>query len=363
VSTTIASRLGRGTIVVAALAAALAAAGPAGAQTPASPPSSANVAPVAGFSVGTAVPVVGQPITFTSTSMDIDGAIAAQRWDLNGDGRFTDASGPVATWVFTQAGSHVVRLRVRDDSGATATASVTLVVDQPPTAAFASGPAVVPAGGSATFVSTSRDPDGSIARLEWDLDGDNAFDDGGAATVTHTYPTPGVVVVQLRVTDDRGVTSVVSGIVTVVNESSLAPLPPGPPTPNLRPPGTASRPGAAFIAPFPVVRIRGRIARRVVTISLLSVRAPRGATVLVRCRGVGCPRAPLAAHMRSAGRALRLRMFEARYRPGARLEVFVTMPGRIGKYVRFEMRGTAAPARQDLCLGARGTKPIQCPTR
>jgi hypothetical protein len=60
---------------------------------------------------------------------------------------------------------------------------------------------------------------------------------------------------------------------------------------------------------------------------------------------------------------MRVRSLEGRYRPGARLQVIVTMPGRIGKYVSFQMRRNAAPLRRDLCVGTRGTKPTKCPTR
>ena len=67
------------------------------ADPPAAPtPPPTNVKPVAEFTVDPAVPVVGQPITFSSTSVDADGVIAVERWDLNGDGKFTDAAGPVA---------------------------------------------------------------------------------------------------------------------------------------------------------------------------------------------------------------------------------------------------------------------------
>ena len=69
------------------------------------------------------------------------------------------------TWAFSQPGAHTVRMRVRDNSGAAATVTVTVFVDQPPVAAFTTAPAVVVAGDDVTFVSTSNDIDGRIVSL------------------------------------------------------------------------------------------------------------------------------------------------------------------------------------------------------
>jgi hypothetical protein len=469
------SAIRRAAVAIATVVTAMAAAGPtsAGAATvgpAASVPTSGvpaaaavvppalpaiNALPVADFTVGTPVPVVGRPVTFTSTSVDIDGTIALESWDLNGDGVFQDASGQIATWTFSQPGSHVVRMSVTDNLGGVSTATVTIVVDRPPVAAFTMSPGtVVVAGDTVTFASTARDADGSIARLEWSLDGDGVFDDGSAATVNRTYAKTGAVPVWLRVTDDRGVTATRSALVTVVTDKvplasfAFAPVTPlvgqavvftsratdpdgsiarlewdlngdgrfddasgasvsrtyntpqnvtvqlratddrgvssvafqtvtirgtvqhdaptapsGSSTPGASPPGPVSRTDFPAMTPFPIVRIRGQIAGGVVRITLLSVRAPRGADVLIRCSGRGCPRARARAGIVSTSRALRVRAFETRYRPGARIEVLVTMPGRIGKYVRFTMRPGAAPTRLDLCTRSRGTKPVRCPTR
>jgi plastocyanin len=429
---------------------------PAPAPPAPAPPPPTNDPPVAGFVVDPGVPIVGQPITFLSTAVDADGTIAAERWDLNGDGRFNDASGATVTWAFAQPGAHIVRMRVQDNAGAISTYATTVLVDAPPSAAFTTAPAIVVAGDTVTFASTSRDPDGSIAKQEWSLDGDGVFDDGTGATVERRYTTPGSVLVRLRVTDDRGATATTSALVSVLADRaplasfSISPIAPIAGTPvtftshatdpdgsiaalawdldgdgafddaagatatrtygtpgdltvslratddrgassiafqtlsirgtvtpqdaptapspgssarSARPPGSVPSPGALVIFPFPIVRIRGQIAGGVVRISLLSVKAPRGARVMIRCRGRGCPRVAVTARIRSAARPMRVRSLEGRYRPGARLQVIVTMPGRIGKYVSFLMRRNAAPLRRDLCVGPRGTKPTKCPTR
>jgi hypothetical protein len=114
---------------------------PAPSPTPAPP---ANTPPVAGFSVDPGPYIVGHPITFTSTSVDAQGAIAAERWDLNGDGRFNDASGPSVTWSFSTPGPHTVRLRVLDGAGAASTYQTSVYVDAPPIAAFSTAPSTAP---------------------------------------------------------------------------------------------------------------------------------------------------------------------------------------------------------------------------
>jgi PKD repeat protein len=422
---------------------------------PATPPPPANAPPVAGFVVDPDVAIAGRPITFSSTAVDADGTIAAERWDLNGDGRFNDASGPTVTWAFAQPGAHIVRMRVQDNAGATSTYAMTVVVDALPSAAFTTAPAVVVAGDTVTFASTSRDSDGAIARQEWSLDGDGVFDDGTAATAQRRYSTPGSVLVRLRVTDDRGATATTSALVSVLADKpplasfTVAPIAPvvgrpveftahasdpdgsiaalawdldgdggfddasgatatrtydraqdvtvslratddrgvtsvafqtisirgtvsqdaptapapGSSVSNARPLSSVPSPGVPLLSPFPIVRIRGQIVGGLVRISLLSVRAPRGARVVTRCHGRGCPRVVTTARIRSAASPLRVRSLERRYRPGARLQVVVTMAGRIGKYVSFQMRRNAAPLRRDLCVGPRGTKPVRCPTR
>src|SRR5207249_453495 len=66
-----------------------------------------NAAPVAAFTTGPASPLADEPVTFTSQSTDPDGGTLdiTQAWDLDGDGAFDDADGPIARATFT-AGEH-----------------------------------------------------------------------------------------------------------------------------------------------------------------------------------------------------------------------------------------------------------------
>jgi large repetitive protein len=80
-----------------------------------------NAPPQASFNVAPVGPLDGDRVTLSSTSDDPDGPLAAQQWDLDGDGQYDDASGAVAARAFAK-GPHTVRLRVTDARGATATA-------------------------------------------------------------------------------------------------------------------------------------------------------------------------------------------------------------------------------------------------
>jgi hypothetical protein len=112
-----------------------------------------------------------------------------------------------------------------------------------------------------------------------------------------------------------------------------------------------------MMRPAPVVRIRGWLTSGGAMISRLTVRAPRGAAIAVRCIGRSCPRQSLAR----TTKLTRLRAFERRLRAGTRLVVRVTRPGFIGKHTVIRIRRGKAPVRRDLCLYPGAGAPVTCP--
>src|SRR4051794_34730001 len=76
-------------------------------------------------------PTAGAQVTFTSTSTS-GGSITSYDWDLNGDRKYDDATGPTATYTFADAGDHQVGLRVTDNTGARAESFSTVSVAPPP---------------------------------------------------------------------------------------------------------------------------------------------------------------------------------------------------------------------------------------
>ena len=72
--------------------------------------------------------------------------------------------------------------------------------------------------------STSSDPDGSITKYEWDLDGNGTYETntGTTATVTRAYPTEGNVNVGMRVTDNLFGTDTEAKTLEVGNKAPVA---------------------------------------------------------------------------------------------------------------------------------------------
>jgi hypothetical protein len=90
-----------------------------------------NAPPQASFTVAPAKPREGQEVTFASTSIDPDGALVKQEWDLNNDGTF-ERSGAVVSTSRLKKGTRPVRLRVTDGKGAAATSLVGVKVAAKP---------------------------------------------------------------------------------------------------------------------------------------------------------------------------------------------------------------------------------------
>ena len=205
-------------------------------------PASAH-GPAASFTYEPSAPAAGEAVTFHATAVPVhEGEPIRLAWDLDDDRAFDDANGATASRSFG-AGEHVVRLIATTGPGHQTIVEKTVAVagaeptptptpppadtNQAPVAAFdhdcrKTGPFVMCAGLFAREhrphtidASPSHDPDGSIARYQWDLDGNGSFerDTGSAATVTHTFEAyTGVIdprkrVVRVRVTDDDGATA------------------------------------------------------------------------------------------------------------------------------------------------------------
>ncbi len=133
----------------------------------------------------------------------------------------------------------------------------------------------------------------------------------------------------------------------VAFEATPAPLLAG------RPPATTPR----MLVPFPVVRIKGLLGSSGARVTLLTVRAPEGARIVIKCRGAGCP-----ARRSAATSALRrFRAFERTLRAGVKLTIVVSKPGFVGKWTEIVVRRGLAPRRSDRCVAPGARKPERCP--
>jgi PKD repeat protein len=84
-----------------------------------------NLPPTAAFTVSTASAAIGEVVAFDSAASNAGESsdTISRHWDLDNDGQFDDAAGPVAFASFATPGHHTVRLRVTDSAGVSATAA------------------------------------------------------------------------------------------------------------------------------------------------------------------------------------------------------------------------------------------------
>jgi hypothetical protein len=335
---------------------------------------------------------VGQPVAFVDRSTDADGRIVRRAWDADDDGVFGEHIDQVRfRRSFAMARCVVVRLRVTDNGGNISEAVVGLTVfaigqlptacpppapppppfvNSPPRSVFSFAPAAPRVGEAVNFVSGATDPDGPVGGEAWDLDGDGAFDDAIGPMARYTYPTPGPRTVSLRVVDGANVPAIASQIVTVGAATSV-PAPGPQPTPQPTPQPQPDPPERQVLPdrrrePTPlltgiVVRIRGEARSTRVRVARLSVQAPRGSTIRVRCAGRGCPSRETTSLSRSARSVVRFPRFERSLRVGIVIRILVTRSGRIGKYTRFALLANRSPSRADQCVRHGRTKPFPCP--
>jgi YD repeat-containing protein len=189
-----------------------------------------NRAPSASITATPNPVLSGSNVTLdASGSKDLDGTIVEYSWDLDGNGTYEipDLNGKSTTFAsYAQPGTRTVGVQVKDNSGATATASVVLTIqNRPPNASFTATPNPVSPNATTTFdASASKDPDGTIAKYEWDLDGNGSYETntGTKATATRSYSSEGTVNVSLRITDNSGATATTTNPVTVKNQAPTA---------------------------------------------------------------------------------------------------------------------------------------------
>jgi PKD domain len=346
--------------------------------------------PIADFDWAPKPVVAGTTVTLVSTSTPADANIPITKidWDLDGDREFETRT-PTGTNAVTvpapAPGTWTVTVRVEDAAGQGDRATKQISVqappppppppdpppppppdpppppspsaNQPPNAAFAGLPASPLVGEEVTFVSYSEDRDGHITNQAWDLNGDGNFDDATGPLVTRRFSVPGARTVTLRVTDDQGAASTLSLTISVQEQPPAAATGASTP-PSLQPVvGPAALP--RMLSPFPIVRLVGSVTAVGTEIHVLSVRAPKGAHVLVRCLGRGCP----IKHAKKVvgGGPVRFGALKRLMPAGVVLEVLVHRGDSIGKYTRYKLRRNRRPHRADGCLWPGTTRMAPCP--
>ncbi len=260
------------------------------------------------------------------------------------------AGGPFSTTFAGLApGAYTVRALQSDEAGnlgVSSASSFTLGIagaaptPSGPSASFSWFPPNPSVGETVSLVSSASDDASPLVGFAWDTAGIGAFASAGASIDT-TFATPGKHLVQLRVTDAAGRSSVASNTIAV---SPLA-LP--------------------LMQPFPIVRITSLKNPRGVRLRLLSVLAPAGAQISISCTGLACPvrsQSHLAGVRHSRATFVEFRRFERALRAGVVIQIRVTKAGVTGKYTRLAVRRGKRPVRLDACLAGLVTQPSGCPS-
>ena len=180
----------------------------------------ANAAPTAQATASPSPALVDQDITLSASgSDDVETPDALTfAWDLGNGGSTNDATGEVVHHAYPQAGRYTATVTVTDAGGARDTASVVVVVNDPPnappTARATADPAETLPGEEVTLSASgsgdAEDPDD--LDFAWDLgDGENATGE----VVRHAYQQAGHYTVTVTVTDPDGDTDTATSVVQV----------------------------------------------------------------------------------------------------------------------------------------------------
>lgn len=144
-------------------------------------------------------------VTFRDQSTDEDGTIEHRAWDI--DGRA--AEGAVVHHRFEELGRFPVQLTVTDSQGLQATHQAWIHVRNLAPQATIEVTGALLTGESVTFEASASDPDGSIADLQWTIDGQATH----GRTTHHVFDHGGNFNIVLVATDAEGLsTRVVKGI-------------------------------------------------------------------------------------------------------------------------------------------------------
>jgi subtilisin-like proprotein convertase family protein len=159
----------------------------------------------------------GDPVDLDATqSSSVNGPISGYEWDLGTGGFGASSPTDLRTETFAR-GRYTIRVRASDAGGPIGIASRELIVSLVPIADIQL-PATPPREGQLAALdgSGSSDPDGAaIARYDWEVDGDDDFDDATGPQPDVYFGDPGAQTIKLRVTDADGATGTTTALLNV----------------------------------------------------------------------------------------------------------------------------------------------------
>jgi gliding motility-associated-like protein len=159
-----------------------------------------NAVPTADF---TAADVCEGTTTLLEDQSTItSGTIVTWQWDLDNDGLYDNATGSSITTNFGNAGTYIVGLQVTSDAGCQSTTSENVTVDPMPTVAFSVEDVCL--GDQTEFTAISTVSSGLVTGYDWELNGNNFFDDATGTTASTQFISDGNYQIGLQVTSDQG---------------------------------------------------------------------------------------------------------------------------------------------------------------
>lgn len=167
-------------------------------------------------------------VDFAATASDPEQGPLTYEWSVDG-AAFQPGEATFSPYLY--AGDHTITVRVRDEDGQDATAAVDakILANTPPEARIGAAhdsydPTFIPneldEDRVVIFKSLGGD-DGSIVKVEWDLDGVAGFEKTGLRTF-NVFPTVGNKTIRLKVTDNEGVVTQTSAVLKLVNPPCAA---------------------------------------------------------------------------------------------------------------------------------------------
>lgn len=159
----------------------------------------------------------GNPSVLTDITVVQGAGVASRNWDLDNDGQFDDGTAAVINNVFSGAGAYTVGLQLTTDSGCVGSVYQSFTVHPNPTVGFTFSEVCI--GDTTQFHGEADVATGYIASYDWELNGNNFYDDASGQDITNEFISTGNYQIGLQVTTDRGCQADTTILVTI------APLP------------------------------------------------------------------------------------------------------------------------------------------
>ena len=160
-----------------------------------------------------ATPIAGQPATFTASATPATNHRIVSYQFVWGDGNSNTQNSNIIQHTYSQSGSYLLSLTVRDDLGQSTTINQVITVSSGLTASFTTSIS----GTTVTFTATATSMVAStITDYAWDFNNDGTYDTNGSSNITsNDFGASGSYTVKLRVTDSRGVTQTATNTVVI----------------------------------------------------------------------------------------------------------------------------------------------------